>query len=465
MAHIQEEVTRYSWELLLRFLGLTGDVLSNAERAGEFAFDKAEQATKGILTLMIDKARDRAREKGGSEDDNLKVLQAMEVRAQKNKEVLRNVLIADEDATEFAEKLKENNVLFVMRDIGKDNAKLFMYMSGDDYSVQKAVNSLMAERGLITEMDAEEFIDVRLKNGVGTVDALNDMELEAFRMYAKSEKLPFAKIRTRDNNNLIIYEPEKSKEVKKVLSAAVWALSGRQGKEISKALDAKIKARRELYVALEDKKEHVIVSGKNEKNFLLIDEKEAVLYKNDKKVQNVSRENKDFFEKVLQMSDGLEDPVVLHKGEYALNGSVEELRAVFHKELLQKKLVERIPERELNGMFEEANERRRLVEEKMALDDEHQDPFWIFDEGYSYSSASEHEQIDDNDEEKRDEQEAIEKTARRLKSLGVDEVTSSAPRGIDAIIARAEQRRAEKVKSEKESQKGDRSTISFFSKE
>lgn len=448
MARIQEEVTSYSWELLLRFLGITGEVVGNLEKAGEFAFDKVEDATRGLLTLMIDKARKKAREKGTDSEIETKALQEMLKRAEKKNETLRNVIIADEDAAEFAEKLKESNVLFVMHDIEGDSAKMLMYMSGDDYSVQKALGSFMADRGLVTEMDAEKFIDTRLKNGVGTVDSLNDVELEAFRRFAKNEKLPFAKIRTANDNNLIIYEPEKSKEIKKVLAAAVWALSGREGDKISKSLDAKIKARKELYVALEDGKEHVIVSGKNPKSFLLIDNKEAVLYKNGKKVQNVSRENIDFREKVLQMSDGLEDAVVLNKGDYRLEGSAEELSVVFHKELVNNKLKNRIPERELDKLFEEANDRRRLVEEKMALDDEHQDPFWIFDAGYSYSSASEHEQSDDNDEERRKELEEIDKTTRKLRSLGIDEVAASAPRGIDAIIARAEQRRDEKAKAE-----------------
>lgn len=462
MPRIQEEVTSYSWELLLRFLGISGEVISNTEKAFEFTFDKAESATRGLITLMIQHARKRAEQGEPGESENEKVLLEMKKRVEKNHEEMRNVLVADEDAEAFAEKLRENNVLFVARDIEQDDAKMFVFLSGDEFTVERALTSLMADRGFVSEMDAETFLDTRTQNGVGTVDGLDDAELEAFREYARKEELPFAKITVAANHNVIIYEPEKADETKRTLAAAVWALSGPRGEEARRTLGSRAEARRELYKAIEDKKEHVIVSVRNKDHLVLLDEREASLYKNGQLVSSVSRENKDFFEKTLQMTDGLGDVAVLNKGEYALNGTKEKLKAVFHEETATEKAPKGMTNDQLAEHYEERNERRRLIEEKMALDDENQNPFWIFDNGYSYSEATTNERIDDRDDDLRDDMETVNKVQLRLKEMDVEETVPEAPRGLDAIIARATQRRDEKIRDQKEQDRREPGTKDFF---
>ena len=70
-----------------------------------------------------------------------------------------------------------------------------------------------------------------------------------------------------------------------------------------------------------------------------------------------------------------------------------------------------------------------------------------------------------SDEERRKELEEIDKTTRKLKALGIDEVAAPAPRGIDAIIARAEQRRDEKIKAEKEMRNDEKGLKELFTKD
>ncbi len=462
MSRIQEEITSYSWELLLRFLGLTGDVLSNAEKAAEFTFNKAEDATKGVLSLMIKAARKRAQNKEYNAEDTLKVLTEMERRSKENNEILRNVSVADEDYAELSQKLKEKKVLFTTLDMNGDDAKMILYLSGEDYSVQKAVNSFMIDRGLLTEIDAEQFIDMHLKGGVGTVDGLSDIELEVFRKYAKAEAFPFAKVTTNKDHNLIIYEPEKSNEIKKALSATVFALSDERGEKLKKALEAQIYSRNLLYAAIEDGKEHVIISSKNKDHFIIIDEDSATLYKNNKKVFEVPRRTKEFFAKTLQMSDGVENATVLNKDEYTIKGSADELKVAFHEETLKQKNKNRVSQQNLDEFFDEINERRRLVEEKMSLDNESQSPFWVFDNSYSYSTAATHEGIDDRDDEKRREMELITKVSSRLKAMSVDETTITSSRSIDAIIARAEQRKNDNIKNKADHSKSDRDNLAHI---
>lgn len=461
MPRIQEEVTSYSWELLLRFLGISGEVFENTEKAFEFTADlagkaavklgnKAVQVSRGILNLLIDNARKRAERNEPGADSDANALGKMGKRIEKNHEILHTLNVADEDVDELTQKLQEAGVLYVKLDIAEDDAKCLLYLSGDDYAVNKAMTSLMVDRGLVTEMDPEEFLDTRAKTGVGTVDGLDGAELEAFREYARKEKLPFAKVPVDEDHHIVVYEPEKSEKVKKVLAAAVFALSGDRGKDLRGALEAEATSRRTLYRALEDRKEHVIISTKNRDHFVLVDDREAVLYKNGKRVSDVSRENPQFFEKALQMADGLGESAVFDKGEYALSGSRDELKVAFHEERLKEKIEGRASNDQLRNYYEEQNERRRLIEEKMALDDENQNPFWIFDGGYTYGDATVHEGIDDRDGEQKEETEDVDRVKRRLSAMEIEETLAATPRGIDAIIARAEQRKSEATNAQAE---------------
>lgn len=464
MPRIQEEVTSYSWELLLRFLGISGEALANMERALEFTVDtagklggKAVQASRGVLNLLIDNARKRAERNEPGADSDAGALAKMGKRVDKNHETLRTLNVADEELERMTRKLRESDVLFITLDIAEDDSKCIVYLSGDDYAVNKAIRSFMADRGLVNEMDPEEFLDTMTKDGVGTMDGLDSAELEAFREYARKESLPFAKISTDEDHHIIVYELERSKDVKGVMAAAIFALSGERGEDLRRALSAEAASRKTLYKALEDREEHVIVSVKNRERFVVLDDHEAILYKDGKRVADVSRENAQFFEKALQMADGLGESAVLDKvnknknrKEYSLNGSRDEIRLTFHDEVLQEKIKDKVPDEKLRDYFEEQNERRRLVEEKMALDDENQNPFWVFDGGYTYSDATVHEGIDDRDDDREEEIEDIDRVKRRLSALEIEETAATAPRGIDAIIAQAEQRKAENIKGQKE---------------
>lgn len=446
MANIQEDITSNAWDLILRFLGTGSELVYNIAHEGNVFWGNAGDFTKQMLLAIINK--DKEKKKAGGEEITEgadSVYTEMLKRANKG-EILSSVVVPDEDVDSFQAFLNKRNLTFVVVDNPSDDAKFFLYMSGDAPELAKCVTLWQAERGLVTEMDVDLFFENYIEgsevDSFGSVANIGMCEMEMFRQFAKENKLNFASVQVEQDGNMVIYNPADRYKVQKCLASALLMLEGSDGARIRQQIATRSLNYQKITTSLVDRtKDFYIVNGKDPKNYVHITADELFYYKNSKEVMSFSRENDDFMERSLRTVTGMAQPVLMSKDEFELvNEQGEPDHAAIAAAVQQK--VDQLPsEVEYQELQKKQNDRLKLIEEKMALDDENQGQFWLFDSSISFSDGSSFENDNDLDEKTRED---MENAKQKAEQYSFHEVSRD-NRSVDSLIAEAE-RHADEAK-------------------
>lgn len=431
MANIQEEITGQVWNLFLKFLGTGSEFVYQIAHEGNVFLKHGGNFAQELLVAMINKQK----EKGEPTDVTARML----ARVEKG-ETINNMLVAEEEVAELSKYFEEKEILFNVIETPNDDTKVFMYMSGDSKKALDVIALWQAEKGLVSELNPDLFLENFAKDGVGTLSGLDRADLEVFRSYAKGNNLVFTSTPTDEPDKyLIVYDPKDTDVVKKTMAATIWAFSGEEGARYKEQMVVFLKNRQKINRSLiEGEKEFYIVNGKSIDNYVCLTANELTYYKNSKEIMSVSRGSSDFADRALRVVNGMAQPVMLSKEEFELvNSEGERDQQAVESAVVEK--VKPVPDLgSLNEAQEKQNARLNKIQSKMALDDENTSGFWIFDESIDFAAGDGYENIEDIDEQIEVDMLAARNRASTYKFYNIDATDN---RSVDYFIAEAERRR------------------------
>lgn len=431
MANIQEEITGQVWNLILKFLGTGAEFTYQIAHEGNVLLKHGSDFTKELLVAMINKQK----EKGEPTDITAQML----ARANKG-ESINNMLVAEEDVAELSSYFKAKGILFNIVENPNDDTKVFMYMSGDAQKALDVISLWQAEKGLISELNPDLFLENYALDSVGTLSGLDRADLEIFRDYAKKNKLIFTSVPTDvPDKYLIVYDPKDSATVKKTMDSTIWAFSGDEGARYKEQVVVFLKNRQKINRSLsEGEKEFYIVNGKSPEQYVFLTANDLTYFKNSKEILNVSRSSSDFMDRSLRVINGMAHPVILSRDEFELFNEAGELDKEAVKNVVLDKAKDFPDIDVLLQIQDKQNERLERIQSKMSLDDENTAGFWIYDDSIGFEGGASYEDVEDIDEQTKADLAAAYKRAKEYKFYEVKEVDN---RSVDYYIAEAEKHR------------------------
>lgn len=431
MANIQEEVLNQTWDLFLKFLGTGTEFVIQVAQEGNAFLRQGGNFTKEFLLALINKQK----ELGMPTDATAQML------ARENKgEKICTMMVAEEDAEELTEYFKKKEILFNIVENPTDDSKVFMYMNGDSEKVANIIGIWQAERGLVSEIDPDLFLDNYASEGVGTITGLDRADLELFRDYAKQNGLIFSSTETEEKGKfMVVYDPKDHDAVKKTMASVLWAFSGADGARLREQLVVFLRNRQKISRSfLEAEKEFYIVNGNDIKNYIHLTANDFTYYKNAKEIKSASRSDDSFVESGLRAADGMARPVVLTREEYEVFKENGELDVDTITSTVEEKAQEVPAIVAIKELQSQQDKRLARIQEKMALDDENTAGFWIYDDSIDFGAAGEYEDTEDIDDQIKADMIAARERAVRYQ---FQEVSATDSRSLDYIIAEAERLR------------------------
>lgn len=437
MASIQEDVTKQIWDLFLKFFGTGTEFIYQIAHEGNVALKQGGDFCKEILVALINKQK----QNGEPTDITAQMLKRVEAG-----ESINTMAVAEEDAVELSRYLKEKEILYSVVDNFQDDTKFFLYMSNDAQKVIDVVSVFQAEKGLVSELAPELFLENFAQDGVGTISGFDKVDLEVFRNFAKENGLIFSSTPSDEPNKyIVIYDPNSIDKVKKTMDSTVWALSGSAGVILREQFERYLQNRQAVNkTLLEGEKEFYIVNGTNSENYVHLTANDFVYYKNSKEVLTVGRNDGDFVERGIRVFNGMTHPVLFAREEYERFINDGELDKELIKSFVSAKAKEIPNLGELKEAQKTQNNRLERLQEKMALDDENTAGFWIYDDSIDFADAGEYEGLEDMDEQTKKDVEDAQKQAEKYKFLQVEN------RDLDYLISKAEKHRKEPSKAKEE---------------
>lgn len=433
MPNIQEEITGQVFELMLRFLGTGSEFTYQISHEGNVLLKEGSRFSQKFLETLINRQKENGEPTG--------ITAQMLLREQQG-EKIHTMLVPDEEAAELSQLLEKHNVLFNPIEVPDDDSKVYMYMSGDTEKVADVMMLLQAERGIVSEINPSLFLENYAQEEVGTISGLDRTDLELFRGYAKQNGLVFSSVvLDGPGKYLVLYDPKDREEVQRSMGSTLWALSGKEGRQLRERYALFLKNKQEVKQALNDStKELYIVDGKSPENYIRLSPKEFAYCKNFKTISSVSRNNPEFLARGLRVLDGLEQPILLTREEferYKEDGEPD-------KEAIQKTVAEKtkaMPDQnKLREAQDKQNERLRLIQSKLALDDENTAGFWIYDNSVTFSDGGSYENTEDIDEQTKEDLADARNNSLQYKFHEVHAVDT---RSLDYFITEAEKERKE----------------------
>ena len=391
MSNIQEDVTKQVWDLFLKFIGTGSEFVYQIAHEGNTTLKQGSNFTRDLLVALINKQK----QTGEPIDDTAKMLKRVE-----KGESINTMSVADEDAVELSKYFQEKGILFKVIDNLNDDTKFFMYMSDDAQKVVNIITLWQAEKGLISEMNPELFLNNCVQEGVGTLSGLDNADLEIFRNFAKEKGLIFASTAAEaPDRYIVIYNPKDTATVKKVMDSALWAFSGTEGNFLREQMTLFLKNKKEVNRSLlEPEKEFYIVDGKSPDNYVYLTANDFTYYKNSKEILNVSRNSVDFIERGLRVFDSMFQPVVLTREEFELFNKEGELDKATIKKVVVEKAKDIPSTDDLKELQKKQNDRLERLQSKMILDDENTAGFWIYDDSIDLAEGGGYENFEDIEE-------------------------------------------------------------------
>lgn len=443
MASIQEDVTREAWDLFLRFLQTGTTFVCSLSHEGNVFIKQTAGPACSFAGAYLVSCINRLRQQGEPAD----VVAQMLKREQKG-ETIRTMMVADEDAFEIMQLFKKHGVLCYDVDNPNDDTKAVLYMSGDREKVENVISIWNAERGHVSEIGLDLFLNYYSKEGVGTFSGLDKADLEMFRRFAKKNHLVFTSYSAEaDGKYVVVYNTKDRALARKTMDATVWAFSGELGNDLKDRVFDLIKNRERLIAAFTGKeKEFYIVNSKDPENYIHVTANDVTYFKKGKLVAAIDNP-KDNFERVLFYIDAMDSPVLVKCEEFeVLDGLGQPDKDAVARTVQEK--AKKLPDhRKILEDQEAQNERLERIQSKMALDDENTAGFWIYADDIDFDEGGVYEIREDIDEQTKTD---IMDARKRAAKFKIHEVSAVDQQSLDYFIAEAEKHRATSVQEQQQ---------------
>lgn len=364
------------------------------------------------------------------------------------------IKIADSDSKEFEKLLRKEQMAFTALDNNTDNYTVFVFFRKDAQKIERARQSLMAQRGQVSELSPKMFMDALDPDKLTILENVDPVRAELFRYFAKEHNLLFTYLpETVDRSGQILYQPKDAAKARQVMLSIGWALTSEDGAKIKQQVQHYLRGRNAINRSIEDgNKELYIVSKRNPSHLIHISEEEMTLYKNGRGVFSVDRMKPDFYTQCMSACAAIPNGVVLTAEEY---NNPQFMDTQFQNsptlDLFPQDTVEVTEDGYVNNLYDgfdpvreqvRINQLFDLVFRKMNLDNEGNSSWGVFDPSVSFSEfAGEEAYRDDEERESREaEFEHFKKAAFYGKDQFHPEEVDMTDRSIDYVISRAYQR-------------------------
>ena len=450
-------------------------LLEESTKAGAYVVDHAPIVADGVVRgtgsaakTVIDKVKDgtaRTRLKKLEKDGaKLAVIQFWGIAKKLNLDT-DTMKIADEDSKDFERLLRKQGMVFAAMDNSTDNYTVFLFLRKDSEKVNNAFRTLEAQRGKVTELKADMFMNAMEPDRLSVLENVDSVEAELFRYYAKEHGLVFTHLPGTDGNKgQILYLPTDAQKARQVLLSTGWALTGEGGARVREQVQHYLKGRNAITEAIEaGNKELYIVSGINPGHAVHISEEDFKLYKNGNFVKAVEREEADFYTKCMAACASIPNAVVLTKEEFdSPDITPDSIQHMPTMDLFPPDTVQVTEDGYVNNLYDgfdpireqtRINELYRLVSMKMSLDNEGNASWGTFDPSVSFSEFAGYEHYQDSAEQegREAEFEHFKKAAFYGQETFNPQEVDMQDKDIDFIISRAYTRAGIRPEPEQES--------------
>lgn len=477
MAHVTDEIServaRALFEQIVRLVDFGSDFTQDMFAIGEAGMKDGSAAIKEMLKKVHDALGDREFQKLINEG-------AGQISTGQMDEIIKRcninpstIKIADENVERFEELLNNAGILYAKIAIKEDNCRMFVFLESESDRVTNLAKIIYAEKGQITELSPELFLQTEEPKNLKEIGGLDKVELELFRHYAQKKNNVLFTVVPEDNGKYTVFAntstSKAAQETQRALTEMGWALSGNNGAKVREQIEYRIAGRTRIYKSIEDAaKELYIVSKTHPDEFVHITNNEFEIYKGGNLLKVVAKtENnlEEFRDECYSWCDKLQGGAVVMSPEEFNNGITAELleskrtldlfNAEIFEEMVESQMMNEMVRLVSTGLddkkrqreaMEKGNKQIRDVEAKMSLDDEGNSEIDYWDESVTYSSFAQYENIADEEQERNREYQFEHFKDAAFYSKRNFAVTDHAVEGdIDAIIERAEIKRRERT--------------------
>lgn len=351
-----------------------------------------------------------------------------------------SVMVGDMDVKDYDTLLKEQGVLYAKIDRQDDDCTMYVFLNKDLEKVENATRILQAQRGQVTELNAKLYFNSLSPDKVHVVDALDPVQTELFRHYARQQGLLYTVVPKKEGD-MIVCNADDLQKARRALLYTGWALTGANGARVREQVERRLAGRSAINIAAEEgTRELYIVSRDNPGHYVHISATDYEVYKQSKQVSAVSRKDPDFYAKCMAASEGMSHPVVM---------TPEQFRSISSPEQMQNAAtIDLFPDNHEDlEQIDKVNSFIRLVSQKMNLDNEHNATWGISDTSVSYSAFAAYEFFTDQEEAQAREREFehFKKAAFYSEDNFEDYDVDMQEKSVDYIIAKAEEKRRQQV--------------------
>lgn len=351
-------------------------------------------------------------------------LDKMQSRIEKG-DFMTSVTVADEDIEFYKSAMQKEKMAYVVLDVNNDDCKNIIYLNSDTEKLKNVIALHHARAGITNEVEPDLFLRHIEDKNIGAVRNLTDTEFELFRETAREKDLTFSFYR-KDDRVTVLYNLKDTSMLNDILNVVSWDLTGKYASTIADKLSIQQFMRRELTNAIKERGDFYAVNAKNSGNYLTLTQEGLAYYKNDNKVVEIPRTDKNFASKAREKFKALQNPVVLSKTEFKTPIEERELIMQNRYNIYSAYTAEAI---------KKSHEHLNNVISKMSLDDENENPAQVFDDSISYSNYAEYEKLSDTDREELEQH--IKNFSEHRCNIDVKEIPVK-DRVLDNIIREAE---------------------------
>lgn len=395
---------------------------------------------------------------------NMPQFEAMAKKLGQEKQVIN---IADSDANDLEDFIRKEKMVYVRMQVNEDDYNTFVFFSKDADKVKHARELMETRRGAVTELPANMFMEALSPDKVTVLSNVSEADTELFRHFAKEHGLMFTVLKAKEHDEArIVYRSQDAEKARQVLLSVGWALTSADGARIREQVQFMREGRSAIDIAGEEgQRELYVVSNSSPGHYIHIAGDGFELYKAGKKVMSVGRDEANFVDRCKQACLAIPSAVVLQEDEYRPDLTVQELQQMHTMDLFPPDKLEFTDDGFTNVMLdgydalreqEELNSLYHLVAQKMALDNEGNANWGLFDSSVSFSEFAGYEHY--QDEAERAGREAEFEHFKKAFSFGstayAPEEVDMDDKSLDYIISRAYARAGGRPEEAREPQRG-----------
>lgn len=177
--------------------------------------------------------------------------------------------VKDGDVGDMKKYLDELGIANAFLSLPGNDSKLLMFRTEDRERVEFATKLLMADRGLVTEFERDEFLQMTGQDKLACFTELSYGEYELFREKAKDNGLNFAATVDEKGSINILYNIDDREKADMALKQMSWDLTGVNGEKYRIAYENKALAQETIKDLYEKEMDDVYIVDANDINKVL----------------------------------------------------------------------------------------------------------------------------------------------------------------------------------------------------